>query len=518
MTATAGFTAPAPEDLTSQGRGWRREVLLSGVRAEQRTIEAAEARKLSLVTEWADLHRADQVALDGDTLEPASVPVPASVGLGNLPILMSGVPVEEYCVTELATALRTSHAAARSLTEDALELRERLPRLWARVHAGKLPAWKARTVAQQTRTLPEEAADWVDRNLAPFATSLSVTRIKNAINAAVLRFDPDRAAAEAEAASDKRGVWFDYEHGADDLVLQDSRPDGTMRFEGLASVPDGLAFRDALKATATELGILGDDSPELVRMSKAIGILADPQHAIDLSHSADAVINAETGETGDGDPVPRRRPHRATRVRSPLGVERPIHLHLHTSTDVARIQASGLPHAASPISRAAVEQWLRDLAPGTRIQVTPVVDLNRHFAVDAYEAPAHIRALVDERDHLCVFPFCTNRGRFDLDHIDPYLDPDDGGPPAQTGNRNLAKLCRHHHRAKTHGHWTYRRITDPWDLDIGWPEHHWPDDDWTTAAPVISADDRGGPPAASRWDSPLGHAYLVTATGTYPLD
>ncbi|GAA1910620.1 hypothetical protein [Nocardioides marmoribigeumensis] len=55
MTATAGFTAPAPEDLTSQGRGWRREVLLSGVRAEQRTIEAAEARKLSLVTEWADL-------------------------------------------------------------------------------------------------------------------------------------------------------------------------------------------------------------------------------------------------------------------------------------------------------------------------------------------------------------------------------------------------------------------------------------------------------------------------------
>ncbi|GAA1937432.1 hypothetical protein [Nocardioides marmoribigeumensis] len=68
MTATAGFTAPAPEDLTSQGRGWRREVLLSEVRAEQRTIEAAEARKLSSVTEWADLHRADTVVLDGDTL------------------------------------------------------------------------------------------------------------------------------------------------------------------------------------------------------------------------------------------------------------------------------------------------------------------------------------------------------------------------------------------------------------------------------------------------------------------
>ncbi|MDR7360847.1 HNH endonuclease signature motif containing protein [Nocardioides marmoribigeumensis] len=507
MTATAGFTAPAPEDLTSQGRGWRREVLLSGVRAEQRTIEAAEARKLSLVTEWADLHRADTVVLDGGSLLPA----PVSVDPANMPILMSGVAVEEYCVTELATTLRTSHGAARSLTQDALELRERLPRLWTRVHAGKCPAWKARKVAQHTLALSDEAADWVDRNLAPFTTSLSVTRIKNAINAAVLRFDPDRAAAEAEAASDRRGVWFDYEHGADDLVLQDSRPDGTMRFEGLASVPDGLAFRDALKTTATELEILGDDSPELVRMSKAIGILADPQHAIDLSHSADAVINAETGETGDGDPVPRRRPRR---VRSPLGVERPIHLHLHTSTDVARIQASGLPHAASPISRAAVEQWLADLAPGTRVQVTPVIDLNHHHAVDAYEAPDHLRALVDERDHGCVFPYCTNRGRYDLDHTDPFLDPDDGGPPGQTSNHNLAKLCRHHHRAKTHGHWTYRRITDPWDLDIGWPDPHRDEQH----PPVTSTADRGGPPAAYRWDSPLGHAYLVTATGTYPLD
>jgi hypothetical protein len=293
MTATAGLPAPTLVDMTSQGRGWRREALLSGVQAEQRAIEASEARKLALVVEWADLHRADQVVLDGDTLAPFSVP--AVVDPANVPILMSGVPVEEYCVTELATALRTSHAAARSLTEDALELRERLPRLWARVHAGKLPAWKARTVAQQTRTLPEEAADWVDRNLAPFTTSLSVTRNKNATTAAVLRFDPDRAAAEAEAASDKRGVWFDYEHGADDLVLQDSRPDGTMRFEGLASVPDGLAFRDALKATATELGILGDDSPELVRMSKAIGILADPQHAIDLSQHQ----RRDRGDRGD---------------------------------------------------------------------------------------------------------------------------------------------------------------------------------------------------------------------------
>ena len=206
------------------------------------------------------------------------------------------------------------------------------------------------------------------------------------------------------------------------------------------------------------------------------------------------------------------RDRRPARARGPLGIERPIHVHLHTSTQVARIQASGLPHTASPISRAAVERWIADLAPGARVTVTPVVDLNGHHALDAHEAPPHLRALVEERDHGCVFPYCTNRGRYDLDHITPYVDPDEGGPPGQTSNQNLAKLCRFHHRAKTHRTWTYTRAASPWDLDSAWP-------DPGTDPPLQEADhDRGGPLAAYRWTSPMGHAYLVDGTGTYPLD
>ena len=502
MTAVAGLTAPDPMDLTVQGRGWRRELVLSGLAADQRDIDAAEARKLLKITEWADLHRADVVVLDGDTL------LPSPLDSHDEPILMSGVPIDEYCLAELSAALRPSHGAARSITEDGLEIRERLPRCWDRVQAGKLPAWKARTIAKQTRSLSDEAADWVDRHLAPFASKLSTTRIKKAVDAAILTFDPDRAAADARAASDGRGVWFDFEHGDDDPVLDESRPDGTMRFEGVASIPDGLAFRDALTTTANELEILGDNSPELVRMSKAIGILADPQYALDLSATADAAL----AEDPTDDTPPRRRPHR---VRTPLGVERPIHIHLHTTTQVARVQASGLPGGPSPIARAAIEQWITDLAPGTRVKVTPVIDLNRHHAVDAYEAPDHLRALVDERDHGCVFPYCTNRGRYDLDHIEPYRDPedpDDPGPPGQTGNRQLAKLCRFHHRAKTHADWDYRRIASPWDLDPGWPTP------WTDPLIDDAGPDRGGPPPTYRWQSPLGHTYLVTATGTFVLD
>ena len=76
----------------------------------------------------------------------------------------------------------------------------------------------------------------------------------------------------------------------------------------------------------------------------------------------------------------------------------------------------------------------------------------------------------------------------------------------------MAKLCRYHHRAKTHSTWTYKRVDDPWDLDPAWP------DPGTASDTPISADDHGGPPAAYAWTSPLGFTYLVTSTGTYPLD
>ena len=48
----------------------------------------------------------------------------------------------------------------------------------------------------------------------------------------------------------------------------------------------------------------------------------------------------------------------------------------------------------------------------------------------------------------------------DLDHIDPYVPPDDGGPPGQTTPANLACLCRRHHRLKTFTTWDYHRSTD----------------------------------------------------------
>jgi len=61
----------------------------------------------------------------------------------------------------------------------------------------------------------------------------------------------------------------------------------------------------------------------------------------------------------------------------------------------------------------------------------------------------------------CAFPHCTRASAAaDLDHITPWQTGPHGQPTGgATDSHNLAPLCRLHHRAKTHGGWTYTRLT-----------------------------------------------------------
>ncbi|WP_310963284.1 hypothetical protein [Nocardioides terrisoli] len=79
--------------------------------------------------------------------------------------------------------------------------------------------------------------------------------------------------------------------------------------------------------------------------------------------------------------------------------------------------------------------WLRQ----TDLTIRPVLDLGRADAVDPPDPPAWMRELVILRDGHCVFPHCGRDARAcDLDHIEPYVPIDEGGPPGQTRPDNLA--------------------------------------------------------------------------------
>ncbi len=105
----------------------------------------------------------------------------------------------------------------------------------------------------------------------------------------------------------------------------------------------------------------------------------------------------------------------------------------------------------------------------------PVIDLNQCLSANTDHVPGRIAEHVTLRDHTCVFPWCTRPARTcDKDHVHPRAR---NGP---TCTCNIAPLCRHHHRLKTHTPWTYTTLD----------------------------------PGTYLWTSPHGHTYLRNPHGT----
>ena len=452
----------------------------SGVRdfvvEQRRRQDIAAAQELRGLTAWADLHRVVDGtvgAVDDDfaTLLPLEAKL-----LGRedqLRLAGQGTfTVTEFAITEIATALGLSEFAARARVGQALELRDRLPRLWTRVMDGDLPAWKGCRIAAETIPLNRTAAGYVDAHLAPYAHRIGIRQILRCVNTAIALHDPAAAQERAERAGDARGVWTE------------DRLDGVGELHAVLDTPDLHALERSVRHGAADLLTLGDTDPEQVRRAKALGILADPQYALDLAATAQAA-KARASE----DPTSTQRLPRAVTATGPARVIPTIHLHVHTDAladdgyGVARVEGAGIERNAYPIT--AVERWLTNLAPGSPIKLTPVVDLHDRISVDAYEIPDRLRQQIEHRDTSCRFPWCGRTGRYDLDHIDAYVTDDDSGrpPPAQTNTVNLARLCRYHHRVKTHSAWTYHR--------------------------------RG--PTTLEWTSPLGNRYTVDHNGTVNL-
>src|SRR6186997_1243592 len=106
--------------------------VLAQARADRAAADAAEARLLSHACAWADLHPAESIA---EAVRFGDTPVP---------VAGEGAPlVAEFCVAEFAAALRLPTETGKAYLGEALELRHRLPKTWARVGSGDLPAWRA---------------------------------------------------------------------------------------------------------------------------------------------------------------------------------------------------------------------------------------------------------------------------------------------------------------------------------------------------------------------------------------
>ena len=207
-------------------------------------------------------------------------------GEGLVPLAGPGAPwVAEFAPADLAAALGISQDAGRQLVADALELARRLPRLWDRVVAGAVPVWRARLIARETTDLSIEAALFADRLIAATPTRIGQVQAARLVQEARLYFDPDRALAEEEQALTRRGVWLRHGTGAP------ATTDVVMTLD----TPDAWLFDQTLTRIAGDLHDLGDTETLEVRRARAVGILADPQHALDLLSGRDTAAAPSHG-------------------------------------------------------------------------------------------------------------------------------------------------------------------------------------------------------------------------------
>jgi hypothetical protein len=456
--------------------------VLSAIRDRKTVEDRAAADQLVLAAAWADLHPPESIH------DAASLTVPGCEH--EEPIAGEGAPlVAEFCVAELGTTLGITTTAAKKLIGHALELRHRLPRLWDQVHAGAVPAWRARAVADTTihssPALTREAAGFVDAQVAAVAGRLGQAQLDRLVAETIKRYD----LATADPSQDPEDGWQHVDPRHVTVNKDNVHYAGTLHLEADLDLADALDLDRAVAHHAAVQKALGSELSLDARRAKALGDLARTQTALDLAcqdgAGKDGGAGASTSTHADAD----ADADAADQPNLPHAREVMIHAHFDASM-------SGEQTVFGPTGRMEngqrlvlldqVRAWCADTR--TKITIKPVIDLNTQLTAHGYDIPDRIREQVQLRDRTCVFPRCTRPARAcDIDHVIAY-DHDaeaEGRPqPGPTSTGNLACLCRFHHRLKTHSPWTYRMVK----------------------------------PGVFEWTSPHGHRYRRDHTGTTDLD
>ena len=240
---------------------------------------AADVALLVAAAEWALLHPATEAtgyAGFGEDL---------LFGEALLPLAGEGAPlVAEFAPAELAAVLGWSTLTVQQLMADALEAKTRLPRVWDLVLSGRIPVRIARYIAEQTHDLDVESAREADRMLAVDPEHLTRRVAKRLVDEIRLYHDPDRAAADEQQALAARKV-----------ELRPGTTPATSEVVMCLDTADAEAFDRTVSEVAEALKRLGDGDQVDVRRARAVGVLADPQAALDLLATGRAAPHRSPG-------------------------------------------------------------------------------------------------------------------------------------------------------------------------------------------------------------------------------
>jgi len=305
----------------------------------------------------------------------------------------------ESTSAEVRAALRLTRRAADHELALAIDLYERLPRVWQLLATGEIDVRRARVIAGGTGHLSADGARRVVDRVADDAAGLTTGQLAARLRRLCLQADPDEARHRYDDAVTER------------RVVVEPTPDGPANLMGMDLPPHAVsAGMRRINRLARSLSGPGEDRTidqlradvflDLLQGRDAAGKGGTVDIAVDLMTLAE--LADAPGELAGYGPV---------------------------VADIARQVAADQDGS----------RWQYTVTDGTGRPVSVGVTRRRPTALQ--------QRIVATRNATCVFPGCRMPAvECDVDHRTPYVD---GG---STTVDNLAPLCRHDHRLK-HGGW-----------------------------------------------------------------
>ncbi|WP_173010134.1 HNH endonuclease signature motif containing protein [Mycolicibacterium sp. P9-64] len=458
----------------------------------------------------------------------------------------------DSAAAEIAAASGISPRTASTQMCQALALRHRLPQIAKLVADGTLAAPLAHTMSWRTRLIEDpDIMAAVDADLAAIAGSLgplSVTKVENAIDAAILIHDPaavlrfhtaakscDVKFGDADDTTGTTSMWARLSVADAELVARrltqltanpcphDPRSIGERRSAALGVIsaggthlpctcgrPDCTASGPDARAEAIVIHILTDHHPHPGATTETTpdpgppppdpGPGPIPEPGLPPGPPPDPGPN--TGPTPDGPPAGSEHGTGAEPAADfdpePEPVSEPSDRKPHPEH---RCPASGLAVIAGGgiVPTPLLAELIALGAPVRRIPTAAELCAEPH-----YRPSTRLQRFVRNRDQTCTFPGCDRAAeRCDLDHSTPH------GPGGLTHPGNLKSLCRKHHLLKTF-----------WIGPTGWTDQQLGDGTIVWISPTGHRYTR--PPGARlhfpHWDTttplPPGTVTPQAATGT----
>ena len=319
---------------------------------------------------------------------------------------MATVFKEEAASAEVAAALKLTRRTADKEIGFALDLRERLPQVWEALTFGAIDLRRAKVLVFGTTHLARDVAREVVDSIIGRAHQYTTGQLQARLRKACVEANPADAKHRYETAVEQR------------MVATQADESGTAHLFAYDLPPHRLA---------AGMKRINDLAKSLRRPGET--------RTIDQLR-ADVLLDLLEG-TG-------------TATRSGRGG---VVIHATPETLAGLAKHPGDLAGYGPVIADIARQAAADQIDGEWRWVVEDADTGRPLAsgITRRRPNAAQQRLVETRDTTCIHPGCRMpSGESAIDHRTQWTQ---GGP---THTDNLAPLCRHHHRMKDEGGWSYR--------------------------------------------------------------